>query len=510
MNALVPRRVLIPSVTVYALIVLLPCVYMLSGGALGAWRRIWLTSRQWTLLGNTVGLAVMAASAAVIAGTLLAFLVARTDMRGRAVVFYAAFAQLFLPPHLLAIAGQYLWGGRFAGLIPAAGVLAISYYPLAFLLALAGLSSVDPGQEEAALLVRRPVAVLRGLIASLIRPHILAAWVLVALLCAVEYGVPDLLRLNTYPVEIFAQFSAYYDQAAAAALCAPLLAVGILAVWLMLRVLGSRSFVPLNIARSAAGARVALGHWRWSTSAIICLAVGSLLVLPVSSFVANVAASKRTLLSMFLAAPIASSIALAAAAATAIVVVAFPLAYKAERARPAPGNKVFFLGLLPLAVPATVIGIGLVSLWNRDLGVPVYGSWAMPILACTARFSPFALVILAASMKQLPVEQEQAGLLVAGGWFRRMARLVVPQCRIGIAVAWIISFIFSFEELGASLLVMPPGAETLTLRLFNLLHYGAHDVVSFLALTMIAIGLLACALIVWFTGMTSRSQSWSA
>ena len=129
------------------------------------------------------------------------------------------------------------------------------------------------------------------------------------------------------------------------------------------------------------------------------------------------------------------------------------------------------------------------------------------MLASVGRFSPFAMVVLYASLKQLPVEQEQASLLASGRWMRRIGLIVSPQCRDGIAVAWTLSFIFSVGELGASLLVMPPGAETLTLRIFNLLHYGAHDMVSCLALVVIAMGLTCCGVILRLTGLAERRRA---
>jgi iron(III) transport system permease protein len=150
----------------------------------------------------------------------------------------------------------------------------------------------------------------------------------------------------------------------------------------------------------------------------------------------------------------------------------------------------------------------LIALWNRDLGLPVYGSWVMLVLGCAARFSPFAVVILAASFKLLSREQEEAALLVSNGWLGRMFRIVTPQCKAGISAAWAISFVFCLGELGTSLLVMPPGRETLTLRLFNLMHYGAGDMVALLALLVVACGLAVSGILAVMYGW-KRNELWS-
>jgi iron(III) transport system permease protein len=47
--------------------------------------------------------------------------------------------------------------------------------------------------------------------------------------------------------------------------------------------------------------------------------------------------------------------------------------------------------------------------------------------------------------------------------------------------------------LGVSLLVAPPGQATLSMRVYNLLHYGATDLVSGMSLIVMAIGLVGVA-----------------
>src|ERR1035437_1523329 len=436
MSAMVPRRVIVPAALVYAMVTVMPCVYMLSAGTLGALRRVWLSPRQVGLLANTIALSGLASCIAVALGTALAILVGRTDMFGRRGVLLAAGAQLFVAPHLLAVAGQYLLGTNFSGLTAAVAVLGLSYYPLAFLIVLAGLSSVDSSQEEAAMLVQKRGAVLRALTLRVVRPHLLASFIFVLLLCLVEYGVPDILRLNTYPVEIFAQFSAYYDNAGAAPLSAPLILIAFLLLVGAQRLVGGRKFAGFRIGRIAHGLRLELRSGRVWIAGLVWMLFGGALLLPVSVFARQVALSKRPLFSMIASAPIGTSLAIAALGATCITLLAFPVAYAAERAKSSARNWILLFGLLPLAIPATVVGIGLIALWNRDLGLPIYGSWVMLVLGCTARFSPFAMVILTATFKLVSREQEEAALLIAPGWLGRVFRIVTPQCRAGISAAW--------------------------------------------------------------------------
>jgi ABC-type spermidine/putrescine transport system permease subunit II len=60
-------------------------------------------------------------------------------------------------------------------------------------------------------------------------------------------------------------------------------------------------------------------------------------------------------------------------------------------------------------------------------------------------------------------------------------------------------FILSFRELTGTLLVTPPGVETLGVRIYSLYHYGAGQLVAALSVFMVAGMLLvsAAALLVY-------------
>ena len=67
--------------------------------------------------------------------------------------------------------------------------------------------------------------------------------------------------------------------------------------------------------------------------------------------------------------------------------------------------------------------------------------------------------------------------------------------RDGLAAAFVIVFILTMGELGVTLLVVPPGVETLPVRIYNLMHYGADAAVAALSLILVAIQLLVCSLV---------------
>jgi len=57
-------------------------------------------------------------------------------------------------------------------------------------------------------------------------------------------------------------------------------------------------------------------------------------------------------------------------------------------------------------------------------------------------------------------------------------------------------------------LIVPPGGESLSLRIFNLLHYGHNSQVNALCLLLLALALLP--LLVWIVIRLTRSNGASA
>jgi iron(III) transport system permease protein len=191
---------------------------------------------------------------------------------------------------------------------------------------------------------------------------------------------------------------------------------------------------------------------------------------------------------------IANSMILASTGATLVVAMGVWLGYAQARA----GRIVRLAAQVALvvlsAVPSTIIGVGLIGLWNRPgpLG-RLYGTDAMLLIAYLARFVPLATLILAAAARALPVSQEEAAAVHGAGWLRTFGRIVLPQMRLGIGAAWVVAFVLAFGELGVSILVAPPGEATLPIRIYTIIANTPPSSVAMLALLQSAVIFLAVA-----------------
>jgi iron(III) transport system permease protein len=284
-----------------------------------------------------------------------------------------------------------------------------------------------------------------------------------------------------YTTEVFTAFAALYDFTRAILLAVPLLMLCLAVAAVAVAVLGDR----LVVTRRSAGARPALFDvWRAPATMAALVMLGVALVLPLAILVRE-ALGARSLSAVVAgsADAIANSLLLATTGATAVVSVAVWLGYGRARAGGRIGRVADVLFVVLFAVPSTIVGVGLIGVWNRagPLGA-VYGTDGMLLLGYLARLVPVAALALAASIRYVPVSHEEAAAVSGAGWLRTMWRIVLPQIRLGLLVAWVIAFVLAFGELGVSILVAPPGEATLPIRIYTIIANAPSSHVAALAL----------------------------
>jgi iron(III) transport system permease protein len=495
------------AVLVFGVACILPIAFMLTttlgNVSLGV---LLLDGRQRALLYNSALLAAASSGLATVIGVPLGFGLARIPWTYKTAVRIALAAPILLPPYTVALAWVYISGGTgaassllrrdwFSGwtysLTGAATVLALVYYPLVMLVTEAALRQMDPCLEEAGLLAASPRRVLARITVPLVAPSIAGAALLVFVLALSEFGVPALLRVRVYTTEVFTAFAALFDFARATALMVPLLVLAGATSAIAASLLGGR-VVAGQRRTSAAIDAIHFRGWARPTIGLGLISFALALVLPVLVLLREsgsiLAAARGSWPSIRI------SLLLAAIGATLVVPVGATLGYARARASPRVGGFADVLWIVLFAVPSTIVGVALIGLWNRTGPVGlVYGTLAMLVFAYLARFLPLAALIVATSVRQVPVNHEEAAFVAGAKWPRTMGAVVLPQIARGLAAAWVIAFVFAFGELGASILVSPPGESTLPIRIYTIIANTPSSVVAALALLQLTVILVPLA-----------------
>lgn len=494
--------------TVSCLVPLVHLVVTSAGEAVAGSGALLLDARQRGLLFTTAILGAGTAAGAVIIGLPLGLALARVAMPIKPVLRVALAAPVALPPYVVALAWTYVGGSRGLaaallgrdvlsdwtyGLPAAVLVLSLVYYPIPMLATEATLRRIDGRLEEAGLLVGSPWLVLRRISLPLAAPYVTAATLVVFVLAVSDFGAPSLLRVRVYTTEVFTAFSTLYDFSRAVVLTVPLVVLAMLAALPAGLLAGGL----VSTRRSTGRAPIRLDGWRAPAQLWAMLVLAAALVVPVAvllreaSFARDPAAIVRGS-----GAAVAFSLVLAAAGATAVLAVSLWLGHAVVRLGERAARAAAVVCVALFAIPSTVIGVSLIGFWNRPglLGA-VYGTNLMLLLGYLARFLPIAVLVTAAAARAVPGSHEEAAAIGGASWLRTMGRVVVPQMRLGLAVAWTLVFILVFGELGVSLLVAPPGDTTLPIRIYTMIANAPSAHIALLALLQALVILVPLAVV---------------
>ncbi|MGH9837596.1 MAG: ABC transporter permease [Blastocatellia bacterium] len=495
------------AVSLFILLCALPAIYMFGVSLIGPdgglsfdnYRSLLTERRQHRLLLNSTLLGAGASILATMIGAPLGLLLARARLRGKARQRLALVIPLITPPYVLALAWTWMAGSVAYSLTGAIVVLGVSFYPLAMLATEAAARRVDAGLEEAALLAAAPRRVFARITLPLVAPAVAAAALLIFALAVSEFGVPGLLRVNVFTTEVFTAFAALYDFGAATALSLPLLIAAMIAAIAARLTIGEQMLTDRRGSR--VGLRLNPGGWQAAAIALLLAVIIALCVVLPVGILAREAGGLRLIVSSLADSrdAIINSFALAGVGATLVVMLAAPVGYGRARMQ-ARWSGLVDLALITLfAVPGAVVGIGLIGLWNHaDWRGEIYASRLIIVIAYLARFTPVAALLLAASVRQIPVSFEEAAVIAGASWPRTFGRIVLPQMLTGLSAAWVIAFIFAIGEIGATALVAPPGESTLPVRVYTLVANTPASNLAALALAQVTIVFLPLALFAWF------------
>jgi iron(III) transport system permease protein len=492
----------------------------------GVYEKLFANGPQhWSPIRNSLTLAAMTTGCVTLLGVSLGLLLGKTDLPFRRTLAVLLSIPLLLPPYILAVCWfnllaadgvlMHLIPGRALGLLSdwlfglpgCLWVLVSAFMPVVMILTLFYLRAVNPRLEEAGRLIARWPATLRHVTLPTILPGIVFAGVLVFLLALGEVGAPMFLRYPVFPVETLIQFSAFYDFGAAAAAASPLLAVTLLVLAFERRYLREKTYrlrpttpgrrmlvIPLGRRRVPALLAVSL-----LATAIVVLPLLALVVSSLSPFAYAEAWSKA-------AHSLWRSLVFAAVGATLLTVFGFLCGYLIHHRSFRLWRAVDTLTLLLFTLPGTVIGVGLIALWNRPATGFLYASAGMVILAYLAQYTALTSRITLATLGNVPQSLEEAAQMTGAPWLARMTCVVLPAALPGVVAAWLTGFIFCLRDLGASMLVYPAGQDTLPVRIYTMMANGAPSLISALCVMLVAVALISLAILGWLLRVVGSNR----
>ena len=498
----------------------------------------------WQPLWHTLRVASGVILLSLTLGSLLAWLVTRSNLRGRAWFATTLIVPYMLPAWTFAMAWTTLFRNRSVGgqqgwleamgmsppdwlaygELPIILILTLNYIPFVILLFGNALRRFDAQLEDSArILGANSLTVVWRILLPLMLPSLLSACVLIFAKVLGEFGVSYLLGLpvnyTVLSTSLFRSIELRQTGVAAVVACAIML-LGVVSLLLDATLLKeARKFVTVS-GKGGLLRQQDLGRWQWPALGLVSgvlivsvllplcvLLLSTLMRVPGDFSVTNftldfwigdhldsVAETSGVLLSPNLWRAAWNTLWIVGVAAISAGVLGLLVGYVVVR------TPFGWLALLlrqvtffPYLVPGIAFAAAYLSLFAEPRGpLPaLYGTVTLLILALIADEMPYASRAGISSMMQLGKEPEEAAQMAGAGWWRRLLCIVMPIQKGALVTGILLPFISGINGLSLFVMLAVPSTDVLTTYALRLIDYNYLQAAN-------AVVLLVCLLA--FTG----------
>ncbi|MCU1586190.1 MAG: hypothetical protein JWM49_2746 [Microbacteriaceae bacterium] len=472
-----------------------------------------------------IGVSTAVLSAAI--GFGLSWVVLRTDAPGRRIWTGVVFALLLTPSYLIALGWERLLEPNgvlqvlgydpaalraiFYGPVGIVVVLTVKGIPFAYLAISNAMRGLGHEFEDA---VRvhggGPISAVK-MVVTLLGPAVWSALAIVFAESVSDFGVASTLANDAhFPVATYILYNAVQafpaDFPVASAVSWVLLILVVLALVAQGRALRGKSFRVLGgRTKPLVRHRLSLAGRVWSAVALGALLIVSLGVPAFGAVSAslidglgslggthrwNLANYQRVIGSPDLTQPLLYSAGLAAITATITLVLAVVCArLLANKGASLAGRVLDFVLIAAVALPGIVFAAGYIFAYNLPLtnsvGIHLYGTTALLVLAYLATALPSTSRVLIGSMSQIQESMSQSSRVHGIGQVRTWLSIVLPITARPLLSAWLLTYTATLLELPVSQLLAPPGSQPISVGITSAL--GKYDFGGGTAMEVLAI-----------------------
>ena len=204
----------------------------------------------------------------------------------------------------------------------------------------------------------------------------------------------------------------------------------------------------------------------------------------------------------------ANSLILGAVTATLGVAITGLLTLIIQRSR-LPGRGVLeYLVMFPQAVPRLVFAFGMMWAW-LVFPLPIYATFWVLLIAYLTVFMPLGVRTISGVVMQLDKSLDECGQVCGATWAYRLRTITMPLLRPGLIAAWLLIFVASVRELGASILLMGPDSKVMTPAIVEAWFSSSSELTAAMALIQTAVIAVIMLLFGLFTRRLSH-HGWTA
>lgn len=381
--------------------------------------------------------------------------------------------------------------------------------PVAYLIIAPAMASFDVSMEESSRVFGGGLwRTLTRVTLPILRPAIMAAFILAIVRALASYAVPRVLGtpgrvdvLATYLFEMISTgFAPDYGKAAALGMSVLSASIALIVLYRYMTkesskyvTISSRGFKPtqLELRRAKIPLFIIVGI---ISLLMVVLPVAVLLYTSMIPYSMVPSARAFSLMSWanwidVIQDPISkvamkNSLFLAVVGASLGVLLSLFVAYVVVKLRTRAAALLDTLSFLSFSFPGIVIGIGFMWFFVQT---PLYATLTALLLAYIAAYLPYGIRPLSAAFVQVHAHLEESSAVAGASSWTTMRRIIIPLLIPGVVSAWILMATMFIRELTVSVVLSRPGTEVLAVQVLGYAEDGLWGKLSALGIIMILI-----------------------
>lgn len=499
--------------------------------ALDGWQSVLSDRSLQTAAWNTVTVAVVRQTIALVVAVFIAWLLARTDIPGGRVFEFLFWIAFFFPSLTVTLGWVFLLDPRFGVInqgLAAMGLTAMGIGPFN-IFSFWGIVWVHLVGTSIAIKVMLLTPVFRNMNSSfeeasrvagassfgtamrifvpIMLPAIVAVEFLALLRSLEAFEIEQILGT---PIRFFVASTWIYDTLAqvrprfdsVAALSVVMIGIGLAFVVLQRAIIGNRRYT--TITGQFQGNVIKLGKMRWVAFGFMVVMVFLIVAVPIFS---SLLATFMKKFGFFTADPwtmnnwstafndrlliraLQNTIVLALSTAVGSLVIFSLIAYIITRTKFWGRTYLDYFSWLPFTVPGLILSLALLTMFLQPAARPLYGTMFTLVLSLMIASMPFAVQNMKGAFGQLSTELEEASFITGGTWWHTYRRIVLPLISPTLVVIGIISFIAAGRNISQVALLSNSAIRPLSIMQLDYISEGKYEVAAVIATILLLVSL---------------------
>lgn len=370
-------------------------------------------------------------------------------------------------------------------------VQVLYFLPFAAIICYMGVLSIDKSYFDVCKLETEPIKAAITTITHLSYLPVIMAFSTIFLLSLNDYTIPSIFAFNTYPIEIMTIFASNTNLLDTMLVSIPYLFISLLGVSIVYFIF-RKYYSSIDIKEDFVFPKVKINYFIIIFSYIIIILQTfiplSMLLIGGNSFTKSI---KTILLSSN---EIRFSFTAVFFSSLIIVVLSYYFAYIALIWKKLRNFLLFILAML-FCIPGSVVGISVLIMYNNKVLDLLYYSPILTIHVLVLRFLPIGFFITYIALSRFNNNYLDDIRLLTNNHGLIMRKILIPNTYLPIISTFFITFVLGIGELAGTIMVVPPGNSTITIKIYNYLHYGSGEDVKSLCLFVLVISLIFSTII---------------